>query len=62
MNGVLFGPALHPGMVTWDEYLFVALGIIALIVIATTGGKPPKKKSDQPGKPPDDTRPPDAAT
>ena len=53
MMPLLLQPALHPGLVTWDEYVFVALGIIALIVIATTGGKPPKRKDGRQDKPPD---------
>jgi hypothetical protein len=43
MSHLLFHPALHPGMYGWDEYLFIGLGLLALILIATIGGKPAQK-------------------
>jgi hypothetical protein len=54
MNALL-SPLYHGGVLTWDEYLLILIGLIVLIVIAATGGKPPKKPSasgeKQQGKP-----------
>jgi hypothetical protein len=46
MTSIQFHPALHPFGFGWDEYLFLALGILALIVIAAWGGKPGEKASN----------------
>jgi hypothetical protein len=47
MAPLLLPLLLHPGGVSWDELLLIAIGLVVLVVIAFGGGKP-KKPPDEP--------------